>query len=422
MENGSDHNVVVHQSPHDFLTLSLSPPFSEDSVVHAKPIIYSRPPPSPSSTSTVVDFSSILAEDDISASFLSLSPPFSGDTAVTHAESISYSRPPPPSSTSGTTSVVDLSFMLKEDDIDSPFLSLSLPFYENHSEPTLSLFPEFSENLSASKQIGNNSSPPSSTTPVVDLSFMLEDDDIDSSFLSLSLPYYKNLANPTISSKVSKNYPNLATSKPIGNNTIPPSSSTAAPSTDLCLSLPDTPDTTSSTITTLHRTIGWQHSYAKRSFFQETGEDKFVPLKKIKVRKESTPNNPKRQPAAEGGGGHWIIKPLKKSDVNGASRLLLPRQDVKNYILPFMKEEEQAVICNELNGVDVRVYDMDTQTEHLLTLKKWPATNSFQLVKAWTSEFVKRRNLKEDDVILIRWDKNNHRFCFRVHVRNQGAV
>ncbi|KAF3648010.1 hypothetical protein FXO37_19677 [Capsicum annuum] len=392
MENGSDHNVAVHQSPHDFLTLSLSPPFSEDSVVHAKPIIYSRPRPSPSSTSTVVDFSSILAEDDISASFLSLSPPISGDTAVTHAESISYSRPPPPSSTSGTTSVVDLSFMLKEDDIDSPLLSLSLPFYENHSEPTLSLFPEFSENLSASKQIGNNSSPPSSTTPVVDLSFMLEDDDIDSSFLSLSLPYYKNLANPTISSKVSKNYPNLATSKPIGNNTIPPSSSTAAPSTDLCLSLPYTPDTTSSTITTLHRTIGWQHSYAKRSFFQETGEDKFVPLKKI------------------------------KSDVNGASRLLLPRQDVKNYILPFMKEEEQAVICNELNGVDVRVYDMDTQTEHLLTLKKWPATNSFQLVKAWTSEFVKRRNLKEDDVILIRWDKNNHRFCFRVHVRNQGAV
>ncbi|PHT62082.1 hypothetical protein T459_34054 [Capsicum annuum] len=392
MENGSDHNVAVHQSPHDFLTLSLSPPFSEDSVVHAKPIIYSSPRPSPSSTSTVVDFSSILAEDDISASFLSLSPPISGDTAVTHAESISYSRPPPPSSTSGTTSVVDLSFMLKEDDIDSPLLSLSLPFYENHSEPTLSLFPEFSENLSASKQIGNNSSPPSSTTPVVDLSFMLEDDDIDSSFLSLSLPYYKNLANPTISSKVSKNYPNLATSKPIGNNTIPPSSSTAAPSTDLCLSLPYTPDTTSSTITTLHRTIGWQHSYAKRSFFQETGEDKFVPLKKI------------------------------KSDVNGASRLLLPRQDVKNYILPFMKEEEQAVICNELNGVDVRVYDMDTQTEHLLTLKKWPATNSFQLVKAWTSEFVKRRNLKEDDVILIRWDKNNHRFCFRVHVRNQGAV
>ncbi|KAM3397294.1 hypothetical protein P3S68_000806 [Capsicum galapagoense] len=193
----------------------------------------------------------------------------------------------------------------------------------------------------------------------------------------------------------------------------------------LCLSLPYTPDTT---ITTLHRSVGSsQHSSAKRSLFRETGDDKFVPAK---VRKHSTPNNPKRPQAVvsvaaaagegEGKGeeeDHWIVKPLTKTDVNGASRLLLGRQDVKNYVLPFMKEEEQAVICNELRGVDVKVYDMDTQTEHILNLRKW-ATNSFQLVKAWTSEFVKRRNLKEDDVIWIRWDKNNYRFCFRVHMRN----
>ncbi|KAF3648011.1 putative B3 domain-containing protein-like [Capsicum annuum] len=117
--------------------------------------------------------------------------------------------------------------------------------------------------------------------------------------------------------------------------------------------------------------------------------------------------------------GYRIIKSLTKSDVNGASRLLLPRQEVKNYVLRFVKEEEQTIICNEIRGVDVTVYDVDTHTEHILTLRKWPATNSFQLVKAWTREFVKRRNLKEDDVIWIRWETKNYRFCFGVHTRNQ---
>lgn len=93
--------------------------------------------------------------------------------------------------------------------------------------------------------------------------------------------------------------------------------------------------------------------------------------------------------------------------MNGASRLLLSRQDA----LPFMNEEEQSIIC----GVDVTVFDMDSQTSHVLTLKKW-STNSFHLVKGWTKDFVKRRNLKEND---LRWEKTNSRFCFRVVMRDQ---
>ena len=135
---------------------------------------------------------------------------------------------------------------------------------------------------------------------------------------------------------------------------------------------------------------------------QELGEEKFVPLKKINPRNESN-----------GEEGHWITKNLTINDVNGASRLLLSRQDVNNYILPFMNEQERSVICQQLCGVDVTVFDMDTQTSHILTLKKW-STNSFHLVKAWTKDFVKRRNLKENDEISIRWEKTNSRFCFRV--------
>ncbi|KAM3267150.1 hypothetical protein P3S67_032661 [Capsicum chacoense] len=315
---------------------------------------------------------------------LSLSLPSSEDNiSVIDAQPISYSLP---RYSSSSTTTCD-----SGEDGNSPFFCLSLfPEFTQKipSKPILSLFPQVS---------GNTSKPTLSFFP-----------QISKSPLSL-FPQFSE---------------NLAASKPIGKNTPTTTNTLSSPSIDLCLSLPYTPDTT---ITTLHRSVGSsQHSSAKRSLFRETGDEKFVPAKKIKVRKHSTPNNSKRPQAvvpvaaATGEGeeeGHWIVKPLTKSDVNGASRLLLGRQDVKNYVLPFMKEEEQAVICNELRGVDVKVYDMDTQTVHILNLRKW-ATNSFQLVKAWTSEFVKRRNLKEDDVIWIRWDKNYYRFCFRVHMRN----
>ncbi|KAH0642825.1 hypothetical protein KY289_033799 [Solanum tuberosum] len=104
-------------------------------------------------------------------------------------------------------------------------------------------------------------------------------------------------------------------------------------------------------------------------------------------------------------------KEANKKHVNGASRLLLSRQDVNNCILLFMNKEEQSIICQQLCGVDVTVFDMDTQTKHILTLKKW-STNSFHLVKAWTKDFVKKKNLKENDVISICWEKTNSRFCF----------
>ncbi|KAK4721472.1 hypothetical protein R3W88_011705 [Solanum pinnatisectum] len=140
---------------------------------------------------------------------------------------------------------------------------------------------------------------------------------------------------------------------------------------------------------------------------RELGEEKFVPLKKIKLRNESN-----------GEEGHWITKRLTRSDVNGASRLLLSQQDVNNYILPFMNEEKHSIIYQQLYEVDVTIFDMDTQTSHILTLKKW-STNSFHLVKAWTKDFVKRKNLKENDEISICWEKTNYRFCFRVDTRNQ---
>ncbi|KAM3397293.1 hypothetical protein P3S68_000805 [Capsicum galapagoense] len=280
-------------------------------VIDAEPTSDSLPP---STSATAVDLSFLREDDDVDSTFLSLSPPFSKDSAGIHAESISDSLPPP-SSNSGATTVVDLAFMLEEEDIDPSFLSLSLPFYENlsnptvspfqqvsknPSEPTLSLFPEFSENLSASKNIANSTPPPSSSAAYTPVQCSI--DSQDSSVLG----------NPS----------------------------------------------------------------HKRCLFQESGEEKF--FKKIKVTKDSTPEE-----------RHWITKPLTKSDVNGCSRLLLPRREVKNYVLPFMDEEQQYTICNDSCGIDVTVFDVDTQTEHSLTFKKW--NGNFYLIKAWTAEFCKEK-------------------------------
>ncbi|XP_015159432.1 putative B3 domain-containing protein At1g78640 [Solanum tuberosum] len=263
---------------------------------------------------------------------------------------------------------------LEDSVIDAEPISYCLPHQYSSSNTTLSLFPQVSQNLAASKPI---------TTTVDFSSIDGGKDHPNSPFLTLFTRVYVN--------------------------TTPPPSST-----DLCLSLPSLPNTSS----TAQSSISSQHCCSFASSSREVnalgnsapkrslGEHKFIPRKKTKLTEESN------------GEGHWITKKLTRSDVNGASRLLLSRQDVNNYILPFMNEEEQSIICQQLCGVDVTVYDMDTQTSHILTLKKW-STNSFHLVKAWTKDFVKRRNLKENDVISICWEKTNSRFCFRVQMRNQ---
>ncbi|XP_060211231.1 uncharacterized serine-rich protein C215.13-like [Lycium barbarum] len=332
----------------------------------------------------------------------------SAEDSVVDANPISYFLPPQLSSTLtstplSSTSTDDFSLMypmaiLDDDDDDTALfseistLSLFPETSENPSEPTFSLFPEVSTVLCLSLP----------GTP----STIISQDSSASSNNASGNCAPKRLHNLSLFPELLEN---LGASKPIANNNPPPphppSSTSSSPSTALCLSPPSTPDT-SSTIMTLQCSIGSQDSSSsgncgtKRSLFQEST------------------NDPKRQCLMVGEEGHWITKKLTKSDVNGASRLLLRRQEVKSYILPFLNEEQQAIVCQGKCGIDVTVFDLDTQTEHILTLKKW-ATNNFQLVKAWTTEFVKRRNLKQDDVIAIRWEKNNSRFCFRVEKRHQ---
>ncbi|XP_019167841.1 PREDICTED: putative B3 domain-containing protein At1g78640 [Ipomoea nil] len=104
-------------------------------------------------------------------------------------------------------------------------------------------------------------------------------------------------------------------------------------------------------------------------------------------------------------------KPLQQNYVNSSSRLLLAKDDVKKYVLPLM-DEERCATCQSREGLRVKIWDLDTFSEHELSLKQWK-TRSFLLTSNWSMEFVKRRNLQEGDCIGLLWDTQHLRFFFQ---------
>lgn len=118
---------------------------------------------------------------------------------------------------------------------------------------------------------------------------------------------------------------------------------------------------------------------------------------------------------------HWTIrKVLKKSDVDGSSRLLIGRKEVLSHIAPFFTDNPFE-FCQNNAGIHVIVYDVDTNTGHMLKLTKWK-TGSFVLKNNWTQQFVKRRELKENDEIGLRMDFQEARLEFTVLRRHATEV
>ncbi|KAL2515847.1 uncharacterized protein Fot_29818 [Forsythia ovata] len=113
-----------------------------------------------------------------------------------------------------------------------------------------------------------------------------------------------------------------------------------------------------------------------------------------------------------------IKKVLKKSDIDGSSRLLIGRNRVLTHITPFFTNKSSE-FCQNKEGIRVTVFYVNTLTEHMLTLKKW-TTNSFLLLNNWKRNFVKRRQLKENDEVGLRLDVNTSRLEFTVLERHQN--
>ncbi|KAL0390690.1 UNVERIFIED_CONTAM: B3 domain-containing protein [Sesamum calycinum] len=117
-----------------------------------------------------------------------------------------------------------------------------------------------------------------------------------------------------------------------------------------------------------------------------------------------------QQPPADDNEDQWKIKKvLKKSDVDGSSRLLLGRSLVQEHIPPHVHMGEQ--------GVEITVRDVDTGSDHMLLLKLWKS-KSYVFVKNWMSDFVTRRELEEKDEIGLRW--NHHNSCLDFTLLKKG--
>ncbi|KAI9127106.1 hypothetical protein K1719_001665 [Acacia pycnantha] len=112
----------------------------------------------------------------------------------------------------------------------------------------------------------------------------------------------------------------------------------------------------------------------------------------------------------------WKIKKvLTGTDVQGHhNRLLLPYDLAESLVCPVLTDEEKSKLDSG-EGTEIKFCDVnDNMSVHSLLLKMWPSSGSYVLIRNWTGDFVKRRELKKGDEIGLQWDKFNHRFNFSV--------
>ncbi|MBA0848802.1 hypothetical protein Goshw_007392 [Gossypium schwendimanii] len=107
----------------------------------------------------------------------------------------------------------------------------------------------------------------------------------------------------------------------------------------------------------------------------------------------------------------WCIKKqLYKSDLRNLSRLLLPSELVESHVLLHWNADQLAQIQQ---GLPILAWDCDTNIQHYKKYKRW-TNRANVLIKNWTTDFVKGRNLKLSDEIGPYWDIHNLRYKFSV--------
>jgi len=111
---------------------------------------------------------------------------------------------------------------------------------------------------------------------------------------------------------------------------------------------------------------------------------------------------------------HWEIqKDLQRHDLK--QWLLIPEKNGRKFLSPVMK----AVSADAIEkGIDVSIWDVDTNTSHNLVLTK--NSRSHVLTANWVHDFVKRRDLRFNDVVGLHWDASKERFNFSVLSRGSA--
>ena len=106
-------------------------------------------------------------------------------------------------------------------------------------------------------------------------------------------------------------------------------------------------------------------------------------------------------------------KILTKSDCNGTCRLIVPKETVENIWFEIWDDD---MVMNIMYGTGehVRVWDNDTRTEHSLRFHRLPSSQLYVFNENWSSDFTRRRGLREGDEIGVFWDFLESRLDFRV--------
>ncbi|RDX74959.1 B3 domain-containing protein, partial [Mucuna pruriens] len=107
----------------------------------------------------------------------------------------------------------------------------------------------------------------------------------------------------------------------------------------------------------------------------------------------------------------WKFKKvLKESDVGNMTRLMIGRDMAEDFVLPMLNADADEID----RGVDVKIFDVDTDSTHSLVFKKWVSSRSYVFIGNWGKDFVARRGLKKGDEIGFQWNPLNNGFDFSV--------
>lgn len=106
----------------------------------------------------------------------------------------------------------------------------------------------------------------------------------------------------------------------------------------------------------------------------------------------------------------WKIKKrLTESDLNGSSRLMVPRKSMEEGVLALMDKEMRMSVGNLL-GLRVEMVDDDTGRIHNnMVVKLWQSCKSYVINGCW-AKYAKSRNLRTNDEVGLRWDTQDCRF------------
>ncbi|CAL1414062.1 unnamed protein product [Linum trigynum] len=124
----------------------------------------------------------------------------------------------------------------------------------------------------------------------------------------------------------------------------------------------------------------------------------------------------------------WTIRQrVKMIEAEDPNPMLALHANAGRYVAGLLTKEDLARLVNDGRPVRVRIWDVDTESEHeaeLVRRRLWFGSGMHWVIGFagdWWSEFVRRRGLEEGDEIGMNWDRRHFRFNFRLIAQAAGG-